>query len=167
MKQFAQLIEDVSSSTKTNEKLSAIIRYFETADSSDKIWMLALFTNRRPRRTVSSSILHDWCAEMAGLPLWLFEESYQNVGDLSETIALILPESSAQSEHSLSYWIKYLINLQDKSEEEKKAAITSAWKELGTAERFVFNKLMSATFRIGVSDAMVINALAKIYAVDP
>jgi DNA ligase-1 len=166
MKLFASLIEEVSASTKTNEKLSAIIRYFTTANEEDKIWTLALFTGRRPRRTVNSTWLHGWCAELAGLPLWLFEESYQNVGDLSETIALILPESNAISEHSLSYWMHYLIDLQDKTEEEKKAAITNAWKELGTSERFVFNKLMSASFRIGVSEAMVVNALAKIYNTD-
>jgi DNA ligase-1 len=166
MKLFASLIEEVSASTKTNEKLSAIIRYFTTANEEDKIWTLALFTGRRPRRTVNSTWLHGWCAELAGLPLWLFEESYQNVGDLSETIALILPESNAVSEHSLSYWMHYLIDLQDKTEEEKKTAITNAWKELGSSERFVFNKLMSASFRIGVSEAMVVNALAKIYNTD-
>jgi DNA ligase-1 len=166
MRLFATLIEEVSASTKKNEKLAAIIRYFTLANEEDKIWALALFTGRRPRRTVNSTRLHEWCAELAGIPLWLFEESYSNVGDLSETIALILPESNAVSEKPLAYWIDRLINLQDKTEEEKKEAITGAWMELGTKERFVFNKLMSASFRIGVSDAMVINALAKIYETD-
>ncbi|MDB5282792.1 MAG: dependent ligase [Bacteroidota bacterium] len=166
MKQFATLIDEVSASTKTNEKVSAIIRYFNNAREEDKIWMLALFTGRRPRRTVSSTKLHGWCAEIAGLPLWLFEESYQAVGDLSETIALILPESDSQSDKPLSYWINYLVNLEGKNEQEKKEAISNAWKELGTRERFVFNKLMSGSFRIGVSAALVINALAKNYNTD-
>jgi DNA ligase-1 len=166
MKLFAALIDEVSSSTKTNEKLSAIIRYFTAAREEDKIWTLALFTGRRPRRTVNSTKLHEWCAELAGIPLWLFEESYSNVGDLSETVALILPDSNTVSDKSLSYWVNYLIALQDKTEEEKKAAIMNAWKELGTKERFVFNKLMSAEFRIGVSQAMIVNALAKIYNTD-
>src|SRR5688572_3632174 len=104
MKLFATLIEEVSASTKTNEKLSAIVRYFTTANDEDKIWTLALFTGRRPKRTVNSTKLHGWCAELAGIPLWLFEESYLNVGDLSETIALILPESNAVSEKPLAYW---------------------------------------------------------------
>ncbi|HLP20248.1 MAG TPA: ATP-dependent DNA ligase [Chitinophagales bacterium] len=166
MKLFATLIEEVSASTKTNEKLSAIVRYFTAANEEDKIWALALFTGRRPKRTVNSTLLHVWCAELAGIPLWLFEESYSNVGDLGETIALALPESTSVSDKPLSYWMHYLIDLQDKTEEEKKEAITSAWKQLGTKELFVFNKLMSATFRIGVSQALVVNALAKIYETD-
>jgi DNA ligase-1 len=163
MKLFANLIEEVSASTKTNEKMSALIRYFTLAHEDDKIWTLALFTGRRPKRNVSPALLQLWCAELAGIPLWLFQESYLNVGDLSETIALILPESGAISEKPLAYWIHYLRALQNKTEEEKKDAIVAAWMELGTKERFVFNKLMSANFRIGVSEAMVINALAKIY----
>lgn len=166
MKLFATLIDEVSASTKTNEKLNAIIRYFSSARDEDKIWALALFTGRRPKRNVNSTKLHEWCAELAGIPLWLFEDSYQNVGDLGETIALILPPSGAVSEKSLSHWMHYLIDLANKTEEEKKQAVTSAWQELGTKERFVFNKLMSASFRIGVSEALIINALAKIYGTD-
>ncbi len=166
MKQFAQLIDEVSASTKTTEKTNAIIRYFSSAAEEDKIWALALFTGRRPKRTVNSTRLHDWCAELAGIPIWLFEECYQNVGDLGETIALVLPASDSTSERNLSYWMNYLINLQNKTEEEKKLAVTTAWLELGTKERFVFNKLMSASFRIGVSEALIINALAKIYQTD-
>jgi len=167
MKLFANLIEEVTASTKTNEKMSALVRYFMLAHEEDKIWTLALFTGRRPKRNVSSTLLQAWCAELAEIPLWLFQESYMNVGDLSETIALMLPESDSISEKPLSYWIHYLIALQNKNEEEKKESIIRAWMELGTKERFVFNKLMSANFRIGVSEALVINALAKIYGTNP
>ena len=166
MKEFAILIDEVSASTKTTDKVNAIINYFNHADDEDKIWMLALFTGRRPKRTVNSSRLHDWCAEIAGIPLWLFEESYSAVGDLSETIALILPESSNKSDKPLHYWMHYLIDLDGKEEYEKKEAIAAAWQQLGTRERFVFNKLMSASFRIGVSGTLVINALAKHYHTD-
>lgn len=167
MKQFANLINEVSASTKTNDKLSALVNYFTTANAADKIWTLALFTGRRPRRTVNSTRLHEWAAEMAHIPQWLFEESYSNVGDLSETIALILPESENTSDKTLSYWMNYLSALGDKTEEEKKKQITDAWTELGSNERFVFNKLMSGGFRIGVSESLVINALAKVYDTDP
>jgi DNA ligase-1 len=166
MKFFAKLISDVSASTKTTDKLHAIIDYFAHAHEEDKIWTLALFTGRRPKRSVNSTRLHEWCADLADIPLWLFEETYHNVGDLSETIALMLPDSTAQSDKPLSYWMNYLMALSDKDDDVKKESITSAWLQLGIAERFVFNKLMSASFRIGVSDALVISALAKIYDVD-
>ncbi len=167
MKRFAELINKISASTKTNDKLSALVEYFKIAPSEDKIWTLALFTGRRLKRSVSSTKLHGWCAELAGIPLWLFEESYLNVGDLSETIALILPDSKTHSDKSLAFWMHYLLQLADKTDEEKKEGIIKAWMELSSNERFVFNKLMSASFRIGVSEALVINALAQIYENDP
>lgn len=166
MKRFAQLIEEVTASTKTTDKVNAIVKYFTHADAEDKIWVLALFTGRRLKRTISSTRLHEWAADLAGIPLWLFEETYHNVGDLSETIALILPVSDSQSDKPLHYWMEYLNDLSTRTDEEKKEGIINAWHELGTAERFVFNKLMSATFRIGVSQGVVVNALAKIYNVD-
>jgi DNA ligase-1 len=167
MKSFARLIYDVSGSTKTTDKVNSIIHYFTHAAPQDKICTLALFTGRRPKRSVNSTLMHLWCAELAGIPLWLFEETYHNVGDLSETIALVLPDSKSDSDQPLSYWINYLIQLADKDEAEKKEQITKAWLSLGSAERFVFNKLMSASFRIGVSEALIVSALAKIYEVDP
>jgi DNA ligase-1 len=167
MKHFAALIDQVSSSTKTNDKLDAIVHYFEVARPEDKIWTLALFTGRRLKRTVNSTKMHEWCAELAQIPLWLFEECYQNVGDLSETIALILPDSDTKSDKSLSYWMEYLIETGKKDDAGKKAAIVEAWTELGSQERFIFNKLISASFRIGVSQALVVNAIAKLYETDP
>lgn len=165
MKNFAKLFEEVSGSTKTTDKLNYLIEYFSKASEEDKIWALALFTGRRPKRAVSSTKLHEWAAGLANIPLWLFEESYGHVGDLSETIALILPDNETGSDKSLSYWVNYLIDLHDKTEEEKKAAITKAWLQLNKLERFVFNKLMSSTFRIGVSQAVMVNAISKLYDV--
>jgi DNA ligase 1 len=125
-----------------------------------------LFTGRRPKSSVNSTKMHEWCAELAGVPLWLFEECYQNVGDLSETIALILPDSETESNQSLAYWMSYLVEMADKSDEQKKELITRAWLQLSSNQRFVFNKLMSGSFRIGVSEALVVNALARVYGTD-
>lgn len=167
MKRFAALVTEVSSSTGTNDKLDALVRYFNTANENDKLWTLALFTGRRPRRAVSATQLRTWCAELAQLPQWLFDESYLNVGDLSETVALILPESTSQSDQPLSYWATYLQDLLNKNEEQKKEAIISAWLQLSSDERYIFNKLMSGAFRIGVSQATMVNAIAKVYNQNP
>ncbi|MEO1258743.1 MAG: ATP-dependent DNA ligase [Bacteroidota bacterium] len=167
MKLFSQLIYKISSSTKTNEKLSALTDYFKNAKEEDKLWMLALFTGRRPKRAVNSTRLREWAAEEANLPQWLFEESYQNVGDLAETIALILPAPTHSSDRSLTFWIEFLINIKELEEPERKAKILLAWRSLDTQQRFVFNKLMTGGFRIGVSKQLVINALAKTYQLEP
>jgi DNA ligase-1 len=170
VKQFAALISALANSTKTNDKLQALVEYFSTASDDDQIYTLALFTDRRPKRAVNTTKLREWCTDLIGIPLWLFEESYQHVGDLSETIALAMSKPSLEKEQgaekSLKEWIVFLQDLQNKAEEEKKIAITQAWKSLDKNECFIFNKLMGGNFRIGVSKAMIINALSRVYKID-
>ncbi len=170
VKQFAALISALANSTKTNDKLQALVEYFSTASDDDQIYTLALFTDRRPKRAVNTTKLREWCADLVGIPLWLFEESYQHVGDLSETIALAMSKPSLEKEQgaekSLKEWIVFLQDLQNKTEEEKKIAITQAWKSLDKNECFIFNKLMGGNFRVGVSKLTIINALSKVYKID-
>ncbi|MEZ4961573.1 MAG: ATP-dependent DNA ligase [Saprospiraceae bacterium] len=166
MKRFAQLIHEISSSTKTNDKLDALVRYFLAAHDADKLWMLALFTGRRPKRVINSTRLREWAAELAGIPLWLFEESYHSVGDLAETIALVLPEPVQENDQTLTEWMEWLAKTGGLEEPERKTNIVEAWQSLSVNQRFVFNKLLTGGFRIGVSNQLVINALAKTYVME-
>lgn len=162
MKQFAALVNVLGTSTKTNEKLDALSHYFATADDKDKVWVIALFSGRRPKRIVSSTLLHKWCTELAGLPEWLFYECYGTVGDLAETIALLLPEATHTAQHQpLHYYLEELIRLEKADESIKKFFIINTWQSTSKNERFVFNKLLTGNFRIGVSQKMIVNALAK------
>ena len=167
MKRFAQLIYEVSTTTKTNDKLAALVRYFQSADDADKLWMLALFTGRRPKRAVNSTRMKEWAAEEANLPFWLFQESYGSVGDLGETIALILPPPTGQTDRSLTGWMDWMQELAEGEEPERKRRILEAWQNLDVPSRFVFNKLIGGSFRIGVSKQLVINALAKTCDLEP
>ena len=90
---FAALVSEISSSTRTNDKLQALAKYFTLADDKDKVWVIAIFSGRRPRRAVNSRLLTEWCIEIANIPSWLFLECYSTVGDLAETIALLLPDA--------------------------------------------------------------------------
>src|SRR3954465_13513443 len=85
---FAALVTQISSSTKTNDKIEALAEYFTLAEDKDKVWVIAIFSGRRPKRMVSSTLLAEWCIELANIPPWLFTECYSTVGDLGETIAL-------------------------------------------------------------------------------
>ena len=125
---FAELVYRLGTHTKTNDKLDAIIKYFAAAEDHDKVWMIALFSGRRPRRTISGSKLAVWCAELIGLPLWLFEESYHTVGDLSETIALLIPEKSDGSGKSLSWYVEKFQEMEKSDEAAKKEFIIQSWK---------------------------------------
>lgn len=166
MKQFAELVRVLGTSTKTNDKLAALSQYFTNADAQDKVWVIAIFSGRRPKRSVNATQLATWCTELVGLPMWLFEESYHTVGDLGETIALLLPEPSASQTFTLSYYIGELVRLAKEDEQKKKDFIISSWMSMTTEERFVFNKLITGGFRIGVSQKLMVNALAKTVAHD-
>ncbi|SEW31265.1 ATP-dependent DNA ligase [Chitinophaga arvensicola] len=167
MQQFAELVQLLSNSTKTNEKLEALSQYFATAPDKDKTWVLALFSGRRPKRTVNSTQLKTWCMQVTGMSDWLFEECYHTVGDLAETIALLLPPRTTPVAAPLHYWLEQLQQLEKAPEETKQAFILQAWDALDGGERFVFNKLITGGFRIGVSQKMMVNALAKTYQIVP
>jgi len=159
MREFAALFKTIDQTTKSSAKVAALVEYFRKASDPDKVWTIALFSHRRPKRTITTSYLRQWSAERSNIPLWLFEESYHIVGDLAETIALLLPAPEQRSEYSLDHWIRYNTALRDVTEEEKKAAIIAAWNQLDSDERFLYNKLITGGFRIGVSQKSVIKAL--------
>jgi DNA ligase-1 len=163
---FAALVFKVSGSTKTNDKIEALAEYFTTAEDKDKVWVIAIFSGRRPRRIVSTSLLSTWCIELAKIPSWLFVESYSTVGDLAETIALLLPEAEKKTSKgkSLSFYLEKFIAIEKEDESVKKQFILDSWNQMNHAERFVFNKLITGSFRIGVSQSLMVNALTKVVA---
>src|SRR5689334_14430535 len=168
MRLFADLVTQLGTSTKTNEKLGALSEYFQHANDKDKVWVIAIFSGRRPKRAVNSTLLWTWCNELAQLPAWLFEECYHAVGDLGETIALLLPEATnADASFPLHYYLERLISIEKEEEAVKKEFIISSWQSMTQSERFVFNKLITGNFRIGVSQKMMVNALAKTVKLEP
>jgi DNA ligase 1 len=165
MKEFAALVYTLGTSTKTNEKLQALQDYFATAGSKDKVWVIAVFSGRRPKRIVNSTFLKSLCTETTGIPSWLFEECYHTVGDLGETIALLLPEPSkgrpVDKENDLSWYLETFTRIIKEPDEVKKAFILDSWDHMDRNEKFVFNKLITGGFRIGVSQTIMVKALAK------
>lgn len=161
MKRFSQLIQELELSNKTNDKVDALVAYFNDANDLDKPYVIAMFTGKRPKRPVGTNLLKQWAIELSGVPAWLFAESYHSVGDLSETIALILPKPNEHVEKPLHQWISELASLQGKTDPEKEAYILASWNSLPVQERFIFNKLISGNFRIGVSNKMLVKAIAK------
>jgi len=169
MIEFAELVHVLGTSTKTNDKLDALSQYFLSASDKDKVWVIALFSGRRPRRIASGSLLAQWCCEISNLPFWLFEESYHTVGDLAEAIALLLPQNNETNllPHSLSYYLEQITALEKADEATRKKFIVDCWMQMNTEERFVFNKLLTGGFRIGVSQKSMVNALARTVNTDP
>jgi DNA ligase-1 len=168
---FAELVVRLGGSTKTNDKLEALSDYFSIAESKDKVWVIALFSDRKPKRPVNTTILAQWAVEFAQLEWWLFEESYHVVGDLAETISLLLPdwpeERRNRKPRPLYYYLEKLIAIEKQSEEIKKQFVVDSWKEMNQAERFVFNKFFTGGFRIGVSQKIIVNALSRSVTLTP
>ncbi|HEX2781886.1 MAG TPA: ATP-dependent DNA ligase [Gemmatimonadaceae bacterium] len=162
MRRFARLFAQLDETTRTNEKVDAMARYFAEADPADAAWAVHFLAGGRPKRLLPARRLAEWAMAEADVPEWLFEESYHAVGDLAEAISLLLPDVVEGSDRPLREWIEdRLLALSGASEETQRAAVIAAWRELGGVERFVWNKLITGGFRVGVSSQLVVRALAR------
>ena len=163
MKDFSTLVRMVDQTTKTSRRLEALVEFFSACSDSDKVWCIALFTKNTRKRPMSSQRLREIASDIVSLPSWLIDESKSIVGDTAETLALLLPEPTERSDKTLSEWMVWLENLKTFKEEPARQglAIQEAWRGLNSEERFVFNKLITGGFRLGIATRTVIKALAK------
>src|SRR3954464_6042854 len=167
MKAFADLYAALDETTKTTGKVRALVGYFEQAPPGDAAWAVYFLIGRKPKQVVPTAKLRAWGAAEAAIPDWLFEESYHAVGDLAETIALLLPAPSMTTDRPLSEWVeRRLLPLRLADEAERHAAMRQAWAEMDDRQRFVWNKLITGAFRVGVSQQLVTRALAQVAGLD-
>lgn len=167
MKHFAALYTALDATTSTNEKLAALIAYFSAAQPEDAAWASYFLAGGKPRQTVPTRVLVECARERAGLPEWLFEESYQAVGDLAETIAHVLPPATRESELGLAQWIEdRVLTLRGSDPNALRERLIGYWDELDWGERFLLTKLIGGGFRVGVSRQLVVRALAQVAGVD-
>ena len=167
MRAFADLYAELDSTTKTNEKVVALKRYFMAADPADIAWAVHFLIGRRPKRLLEIRNLVAWAVEEAAIPEWLFGESHQAVGDLAETISLLLPPPETSTAESLRYWVEErLLPLKEWDDARRKESLVNAWREMNERQRFVWNKLITGEFRVGVSQNLVVRALADASGVD-
>jgi DNA ligase-1 len=167
MKQFSRLFAELDATTSTNAKVDALQRYFEEAPAEDAAWAVYFLAGGKPRQVVSMASLALLACEVAGIAGWLFDECYQAVGDLAETIAHILPRDAQPSDIGLAEWMEQrLLPLRGMGEPEIAVRIKSYWSELDATGRFLLTKLVGGGFRVGVSKLLVQRALAAHAGVD-
>jgi DNA ligase-1 len=168
MKAFADLYAALDETTETNRKVAALARYLASAPPADAAWANAFLLGRRPKRLLESRKLAAWAIEEAGIPEWLFSECYQAVGDFAEMIALLLPPARQSSERPLSYWVEErLLPLRSASDDVRRRWLLEAWREMDERQRFVWNKLLTGEFRVGVSQKLVVRAVAEATGLAP
>lgn len=167
MKAFAQLYAALDQTTRTNDKVAALERYFSTAPPEDAVWALHFLIGRRPRRLIESRKLAEWAIEEAGIPDWLFAECLHAVGDFAETMALLLPPAARATSLPLRYWVEErLLPLARQDDDARRASLTDAWRAMDEPQRFAWNKLITGEWRVGVSHSLVVRALAASAGVD-
>ncbi|MGB9988807.1 ATP-dependent DNA ligase [Pseudoduganella rhizocola] len=167
MREFARLFAELDETTATNRKLDALKTYFSSAAPENAAWAVYFLAGGKPRQAVPVKLLRQYATEYAGLDDWLFDECYDAVGDLAETIAHILPEPKHRSDIGLAEWVEQRIApLRGAQPEVIREALFSYWDQLETRERFLLVKLIGGGFRVGVSKLLVTRALSAIAAVD-
>ncbi|UGQ45056.1 ATP-dependent DNA ligase [Massilia endophytica] len=167
MREFARLFAELDETTATNRKLDALKSYFSHAAPENAAWAVYFLAGGKPRQAVPVKLLRQYATEYAGLDDWLFDECYDAVGDLAETIAHILPEPRHRSDVGLAEWVEQRIApLRGAQPEVIREALFSYWDQLETRERFLLIKLIGGGFRVGVSRLLVTRALSAIAAVD-
>lgn len=167
MKAFAELYANLDATTSSNAKLAALQAYFLQAPPEDAAWAVYFLSGGRPRQLVPTRLLRDMATEASGIEPWLFEESYQSVGDLAETISLLLPESTYTSEDGLAVWLEEkLLPLRGLSPLDLAERLPALWAQLDQPSLMVCIKLITGSFRVGVSKLLVTRALAAMADLD-
>ncbi|MFT3814367.1 MAG: ATP-dependent DNA ligase [Acidovorax sp.] len=185
MNRFTALYMELDQAAGSKAREAALLAYFAGAGNAEASWAIHVLVggkvNAGRQRIAKTTELRAWVSELTGLPLWLVEDSYRQVGDLAETLALLVaplqggqrpavcagtawqvPENSTP----LDAWIeRFLLPLAAEPPEVRKAAVQAAWLQLDTASRFVFNKLLTGSLRVGVSRRTVQLSLARLAGV--
>jgi DNA ligase 1 len=168
VKAFASLYGELDATTSTTRKVAAMRRHFTEEAPADAAWAAWFLAGARPKRLLPMRLLRETAVRVAGIPDWLFEESYQAVGDLAETIALLLPLSAGDDEAGLGRWMRErLLPMRGADPAQVAEALLEAWRATGPAGRLVVNKLLTGGLRVGVSRQLVIRALAEAAGIDP
>ena len=167
MRAFSELYDEIDTTTSTNLKVDAMARYFRSAQPADAAWAAYILSGRRPKRFIGPVLLTRWLIEASGLPQWLVDEAYASVGDLAESIALLMETqaapASAVPDIPLSTWIEErILPLRDAPEERQREEIVGWWRTLPYRECFLVNKLLTGSLRVGVSELLVTRALSEV-----
>jgi DNA ligase 1 len=167
MRRFAALFDALDASTATGDKVAALVAYFDQAPAEDAAWAVYMLAGGKPRQVVPTALMRSTACAMAGIDDWLFEASYQAVGDLAETIAHVLPPPTRHSDAGLAHWMEQrLLPLRGLSPQDQVERLRQAFDTLQPSERFLLVKLIGGGFRVGVSKLLVQRALAQHAGID-
>ena len=170
MRRFALLYDEIDRTTSTNAKVAAMTRYFSTAPPADAAWAVFFLTGRRLKRLVSYIASRDWTLAATALEPWMLAECSAVVGDGAETAALVLDQvpSAPAGDVPLAEWVeRRILPLRGADAAAQQARVTAWWRELDRLQRFILLKLLTGEFRVGVSQTLVVRAVAQAAGLPP
>lgn len=161
MRAFSELYHALDCTTSSRQKTEIMARYFQSVESVDAAWAVYFLAGGKLKRLLPTSQLRVYAQQQTDLAPWLFEACYQSVGDLAETISLVLPETMAKRNERLSDWVSQALlplrSMEPQQQLDHLHTVLSGWD---AATKFVCLKLLTGGLRVGVSRLLVTRALA-------
>jgi DNA ligase-1 len=170
MTRFSLLYDAIDRTTSTNAKVDAMAAYFASAPAADAAWAVFFLTGRRLKRLLPYAAINSWTLAATGLPPWVLEECYSVVGDGAETAALVLDQvpSSPSEDFPLARWVEdRILPLKGLDAAAQQQRVTVWWRALDRLQRYIFLKLVTGELRVGVSQTLVVRALAQAARLPP
>lgn len=168
MRRFTRLYTELDQTNRTAEKVAVLVDYFRVAPPEDAAWALYFLMGNKPPRAVNTRLLRAWLSEFTGLETWLIEECYDAVGDLAETLALLIPPVQESLDLPLGEFVQQrVLGLKSLSPEAQRELLFCSWRELSQPQCLVWHKLITGQFRVGVARTLVVKALAEVASTEP
>lgn len=167
MRRFTELFYELDLSSRTSDKIRALRTYFASVPAADGAWAVFFLAGDRLKRSVRKNDFRDWAGALSGFPEWMVAECYDHVGDLAETLALLLERGKAGAagdpeipalHRVVEEWI---LPLRERERAEQRILLEKAWRRLDARTCLVFNKMVTGGFRVGVSHGLVHRALGE------
>lgn len=179
MDAFAALIEELDQSTGTKRKVDLIAKHLQVVDAHDAAWTVLLLMGEQRRRLITGRRLREILQQASAMPDWLFDDCQSHVGDSAETLSLLWPQlkdeirnccktptsktwiNQLSSTPPMHWWMEQLLpSLAAMESLEQSLTVLAIWDSLPQSRLFLFNKLLTGGFRIGVGRGLVVKAIA-------
>ena len=156
MKAFSNLLADLILTSSRNRKLSLLVDYFKSTPDPDRGYALAALTGSLNFKNIKASFFKQLIKERQDE--YLFDLSYDYIGDLAETVSLLWDQKKEGDMPSITSLFKSLTTVKN---DELKRNVTNILDISTADQRWAFIKLFTGGLRIGVSSRLVKQALAN------
>jgi len=166
MKRFAELLDRLAYEPARNNKLRLITEHFRSTPDPDRGWALAALTGALSFQHAKPGIIRTLIAERAD-PV-LFDLSYDYVGDLSETVALMWPVPSEAIRSNRELTLSDVVDTLSTLGKTQLPGQMARWLDLlDETGRWALLKLLTGGLRVGVSARLAKTAAAALGNKDP